>query len=154
MITEDTVVSDEVVINAPAEIVWDVLVNFKDYHKWNRFCPQADATLELGSPIVMKVDLGFGLQDQVEFISLIEPGKAIAWGMENKPGDPIHAVRTQILKPLDDNRCSYLSIDDFKGSDPEALKAMMEMMAKRVEDGFNLCAQGLKEYAEQIACPA
>ncbi|WP_062259965.1 SRPBCC domain-containing protein [Endozoicomonas arenosclerae] len=154
MITEDTVTSDEVVINAPAEVVWDILVNFKDYHKWNRFCPKADATLELGSPIKMMVELGFGLQEQVEYISLIEPCKAIAWGMENKPGDPIHAVRTQFLKPLDDNRCTYFSIDDFKGSEPEALRGMMELMAKRVEDGFNLCARGLKEYAEKIAVPA
>lgn len=154
MITEDTVTSDEVVISAPAEVVWDILVDFKNYHQWNRFCPKADATLELGSPIVMKVDLGFGLQDQVEYISLIEPNKAIAWGMENKPGDPIHAVRTQILKPLDDHRCTYLSIDDFKGSEPEALRKMMELMAKRVEDGFNLCAKGLKEHAEMAVCPA
>lgn len=154
MITDDTVTSKEVVINAPAEVVWDILVDFENYSQWNRFCPKADAVLELGSPVNMLVDLGFGLQEQIEYISLIEPGRAIAWGMENKPGDPIHAVRTQWLKPLDENRCTYLTMDDFKGSEPEALKGMMELMAKRVEDGFNLCAEGLKEYAEKAVCPA
>jgi hypothetical protein len=27
---------------------------------------------------------------------------------------------------------------------------MMELMAKPVEDGFNLCAYGLKKYCEQL----
>ena len=154
MITENTVASDEVVINAPVEVVWDILTNFEEYHKWNEFCPKADARLELGSPIVMKVELGFGLQDQTEYITLIEPNKAIAWGMANQPGDPIHAVRTQTLTKLSETSCAYNSLDDFTGSKDEALKEMMNFFAEPVERGFNLCAKGLKEYAEKLAVPA
>ena len=154
MITEDSVSSDEITINAPAEVVWDILVNFKDYHKWNKFCPKADATLEINSPIVMLVELGYGLQEQIEYITRIEPNQLIAWAMANNEGDPIHAVRTQWLTRLDDNRCTYHSFDDFKGSDPDTMKQMLELMGKPVEDGFNLCARGLKEYAEKIACTA
>ncbi len=50
MITADTVSSDEITINAPIQLVWDVLVNFADYGNWNPFCPFCEATLELGSP--------------------------------------------------------------------------------------------------------
>ncbi|MGI9275114.1 MAG: SRPBCC domain-containing protein [Endozoicomonas sp.] len=154
MITENTVSSDEFIINAPVEVVWDILTNFDDYHKWNKFCPKADAKLVLGSPIVMKVELGFGLQDQTEYITLIEPCKAIAWGMANQSGDPIHAVRTQTLTKLSDTSCAYISVDDFTGSKDEALKEMMDYFAERVENGFNVCAQGLKEHAEKMAVPA
>ncbi len=66
MITADTVSSDEITIEAPIQLVWDVLVNFSDYGSWNSFCPQCEAALEIGSPIKMQVDLGFGLQEQVE----------------------------------------------------------------------------------------
>lgn len=147
MIGTDKVSSDEIIIDAPVEVVWEVLIDFDNYGKWNLFSPQTSAELKLGSPVTMMVDLGNGLQKQVEYITCIEPNEAIAWGMENKPGDPIHAVRTQTLTRLSDSQCSYLSVDEFSGA---AVPAMMELMAKPVKDGFNLCAQGLKQYAEQL----
>ena len=146
MIGKDMVSSDEIHIDAPVELVWRILVDFENYGKWNRFCPQAVAKLEVGSPIKMMVDLGNGLQEQVEYITRIEPNKVIAWGMENKPGDPIHAIRTQTLTKLSDSSCSYLSVDNFSG---DGVPDMLAVMGKPVEDGFNLCAQGLKQYAEQ-----
>lgn len=146
MISENMVSSDEVKINAPAELVWKILLDFENYHKWNKFCPQIkNEALELGAAVEMMVDLGDGLGEQIEYICKIETNRVIAWGMENKPGDPIHAVRTQTLTPLSADSCSYVSIDEFSG---EAAAAMMELMAKPVETGFNICAYGLKEYAE------
>jgi uncharacterized protein YndB with AHSA1/START domain len=151
MISDDTISSDEVVIAAPAQLVWEVLVDFENYGLWNAFCPSCEASLELGSPVKMQVDLGFGLQEQVEYMCRIDPVEAIAWAMENKPGDPIHAVRTQYLKKLDETHCSYVSVDVFSG---DALADMMELMAKPIEAGFNLCADGLKAYCERIYTPA
>ncbi|MBT8138817.1 MAG: SRPBCC domain-containing protein [Gammaproteobacteria bacterium] len=147
MITESAVSSDPIIINAPVEVVWDIIVDFKNYGLWNQFCPEAEADLTLGSPIKMKVDLGNGLQDQLEYISRIEPHVAIAWAMENKPGDPIHAERTQKLERIDANSCRYVSIDEFSGP---AVNDMMQAMAKPVEAGFNLCARCLKDYAERV----
>jgi hypothetical protein len=147
MITENTVSSDVVVISAPVELVWDVLVDFDNYGSWNKFCPVCDAQLTLGTPVKMQVDLGFGLQEQTETLCRIDPCEAIAWRMENKPGDAIHAIRTQYLNKLAPSSCSYVSVDEFSG---EAAPGMMELMAKPVEDGFNLCAYGLKDYCEAL----
>ena len=47
MITENTVSSDEVEIEAPAALVWQVLVDFPRYGEWNTFCPRAEATLAI-----------------------------------------------------------------------------------------------------------
>lgn len=148
MITEDSVKSDEVTIEAPVELVWKILLDFDNYDKWNTFCPKATVhSLELGSPVDMMVDLGQGPSQQVEFISRVEPNVCIAWAMENKPEDPIHAVRSQHLKKLDANRCTYISVDVFSG--PEHA-AMMEHFAPAVEAGFNRCAYDLKAHAEQV----
>jgi len=147
MITKDKVLSDEVHINAPVELVWKILVDFENYAKWNKFCPQAIAKLEVGSPITMRLDFGNGLQDWEENICHIEPNKSIAWRMENKPEDPVHAVRTQTLTRLSDSSCSYLSVDEFAG--PGVPEVIAEM-GRSVEDGFNLCAKGLKQYAEEL----
>lgn len=147
MITENSVASEPIVINAPAELVWQVLIDFDNYPQWNTFCPQAHAKLEIGSPIEMKVDLGNGLQDQTEYLTRIEPNRVIAWGMANKPDDPIHAVRTQSIEPITHNSCTYNSIDEFSGS---AMAPMIAAMGKAVESGFNRCALDLKQHAEQL----
>ena len=47
------VVSQSVVIDAPAEKVWDVLVDFGGYGEWNPFCVAAEGTLALGEPLKM-----------------------------------------------------------------------------------------------------
>lgn len=147
MITENSVASDEVVINAPAELVWGILVDFENYSQWNTFCPSAKGEAVVGSPIEMQVDLGNGLQEQVEYVTLVEPGRAITWSMENKPGDPVHADRTQRITPIDEHSCRYISVDEFSG---EFVPQMMEMMGEAVERGFNLCASDLKARAEAL----
>lgn len=148
MITEDTVSSDEVVIQASVECVWRVLTDFSRYGEWNTFCPSCESELVLGAAVNMQVDLGFGLQQQTEYMCRIDPLEAIAWRMANQPGDAIHAVRTQYLKKLSDSSCSYISIDQFSG---ESTAQMMELMAKPVENGFNRCAADLKRHCEKIA---
>ncbi len=146
--SDKVVVSSETVtIQAPAELVWAVLVDCPAYGQWNAFCPSIDAELELGSPVKMQVDLGMGLQEQVEYITCIEAPRKITWSMENKPGDPIHADRSQVIMPLDDHSCTYVSYDEFSG---EAVDAMVEAMGAAVEKGFNICAQGLKARAEAL----
>ncbi|MDX1735644.1 MAG: SRPBCC domain-containing protein [Halioglobus sp.] len=147
MITENSVASETITINAPAQLVWDVIVDFENYPLWNRFCPGASGTLALGEPLTMQVDLGNGPQEQVEYFTVIEPPHRIVWSMENKPGDPVHADRAQVITPLDEHSCTYVTVDEFAG---EAVPQMMEAMAEAVERGFNLCARCLKERAEAL----
>ena len=147
MITEHSVSSEEIVINAPAEVVWGVIVDFDNYGLWNTFCPGMKGEAVVGSPVEMQVDLGNGLQTQVEYVTKVEPIHTIVWSMENKPGDPIHADRSQYIKPIDAHSCSYVSIDEFSG---EFAGPMIEQLGKQVEKGFNDCAAGLKARAEEL----
>ncbi len=148
MITDTAVYSDEVIINAPIELVWQILLDFENYGDWNSFCPEAKCeSLELGTPIEMMVDMGGGLFQQIEYISTVEPLQCIAWAMENKPEDPVHAVRSQVIKKIDDSHTSYVTYDEFGG--PE-MREMMDAAAEAVESGFNRCAQDLKRHAEAL----
>lgn len=147
MITENSVSSEEIVINAPAALVWEVLLDFANYGEWNTFCPSIKGEPVVGSPVEMMVDMGSGLQQQVEYVTKVEPIHTIVWSMENKPGDPIHADRLQRITPIDENSCRYVSIDEFSG---EFAGPMIEQMGKLVEQGFNDCAAGLKRRAEEL----
>ncbi|MEH6588123.1 MAG: SRPBCC domain-containing protein [Halioglobus sp.] len=140
--------SDVLTINASAELVWQVIADFEHYALWNEFCPSIEAVLELGSPVKMQVDLGNGLQEQVEYITCIEAPTKITWSMENKPGDPVHADRSQVVTALDANSCSYVTYDDFSG---EFAATMVEQLGEQVRAGFNLCARNLKDRAETLA---
>ena len=147
MITENTVSSDEVTIHAPVELVWKILLDFDNYGAWNGFCPSIkNESLEIGSAVDMMFDLGSGPSQQVEYICRVEPMTCIAWQMENKESDPVHAVRSQFLKPLDKNSCTYISIDEFSGPEKDS---MMQHFAPAVEAGFNRCAYDLKKFAEE-----
>lgn len=147
MITENSVSSEEITINAPAELVWDVILDFENYGLWNTFCPSMKGEPVLGSPLEMQVDLGNGLQPQVEYITKIEPCQTVVWSMENKPGDPIHANRAQHITPIDESSCRYVSVDEFSG---DMAGPMIEQLGKQVEQGFNACAVGLKKRAEEL----
>lgn len=147
MITENSVSSEEIVINAPAELVWDILLDFDNYGEWNLFCPSVKGEPVVGAALEMQVDLGNGLQQQVEYVTRVEPCHTITWSMENKPGDPVHADRTQRITPIDEGSCRYVSVDEFSG---EFVPQMMEAMAEVVELGFNRCAEGLKKRAEAL----
>ena len=63
----------------------------------------------MGSPVKMQVDLGSGLQEQVEYITCIDAPTKITWSMENKPGDPIHADRSQVVTTVDGEHCTYVT---------------------------------------------
>jgi uncharacterized protein YndB with AHSA1/START domain len=147
MITASSVSSDEIIINAPAQVVWDVIVDFANYGLWNTFCPSIKGEPVVGSPVEMQVDMGNGLQLQVEYVTKVEPIHIIVWSMENKPGDPIHADRAQYVTPIDDKSCRYVSVDEFSG---EFAGPMLEQMGALVEKGFNTCAADLKKRAEAL----
>lgn len=148
MITETAVFSDEVTIDAPVELVWKILLDFDNYGQWNTFCPIAiNDSLELGASIDMMVDLGNGLSRQVEYIAEVTPNECIAWATENRPEDPVHAIRSQRLTRVSEEQCMYVTVDDFGGP---GRAAMMKKFAKAVESGFNRCAYGLKAHAEAL----
>ncbi len=147
MITANSVSSEEIVINAPAQVVWDVILDFDNYGLWNTFCPGMKGKPVVGSPLEMMVEMGNGPQLQVEYVTKVEPIHTIVWSMENKPGDPIHADRMQRVTPIDDRSCRYWSVDEFSG---EFAGPMIEQMGKLVEKGFNDCALGLKKRAEEL----
>ena len=95
---------------------WQVLINFADYEKWNPFCPSIiNKALELGQDVDMQVDLGNGLQQQVETLEIIEAPHTLAWGMIMESEEKLKARRTQSLKALDDSSCEYVSDDAFSG---------------------------------------
>ncbi len=133
-------------IDAPVERVWQILVDFPNYAAWNRFCPGIACTGELGSEVVM--DVRFPGQKpirQVEVLNVLEPPHRLAWGVLMGSRAILVANRYQTLEPIGTNRTLYTTIDYMSGLIAPIVKALY---AEKVRAGFQLAADGLKEYAE------
>jgi hypothetical protein len=134
-------------IDAPVERVWDILVDFPSYGAWNRFCPAVTCTGELGAKVVM--DVRFPGQKpirQVEVLNVLEPPHRLAWGVIMGSRALLVANRYQTLEAIGQGRTRYTTIDYMSGLVAPIVKVLY---AEKVRAGFQLAADGLKEYAER-----
>ena len=144
-----TVYSELVQIDAPAECVWAVMVDFARYPEWNPFTVKVDATLELGSPVVLTLpdpaDPGSTFETH-EQISAIEPPHHLQYNTgDSIPG--VHAVRDQWVEVTGDQTCSYQTTDVFTG---EYAQVAFDLQGEWVTQGFTATAWALKGRAEKL----
>jgi hypothetical protein len=139
------VASDPVEIEAPAEQVWDILVDFERYGEWNPFTTRVDGDLEIGAPVLLHVKLGCLKRKQPERIETVEPPHLLAWGVTMGARFLLTARREQRLEALGETRCRYLTTDATSGllTPPVAL-----LFGKFIRQGFNEMAAALKTRAE------
>ena len=155
MIRPDRVISNEYVINAPVEDVWQVLTDFERYGEWNPFTSKVETSLEPGSPVKMHVHLkpDAGPEDfrvQTETVEWVKDGRELAWGIVDKPW-LLRARRTQRLRRLTNNQCSYQTWDEFGGL---ARPLVLKIMGPHMDRGFNDVGLALKKRCEQVAAKA
>lgn len=149
------VVSDAVEIDAPASVVWEILVDLPRYGEWNPFCVRAESTLEIGAPVKMSlvdyVNPG-QLLTITEFICAKETERLLSWEQLFDPAWPYSARRDQMITHLGPTRCRYQSTDAFTG---ENGIHVMRFAGSWVRRAFNDTARALKVRAEaaQAAAP-
>ena len=107
--------SEPVVINAPAEFVWDIILDAERYPEWNPFTPRIDTDFVPGSPIHMHVPLGTLTLKLTEYIREIEPPRRLAWGKDFGMRTLLTANRTQHVTPIEGGSCSYHTTDAMSG---------------------------------------
>ncbi|MDX2274587.1 MAG: SRPBCC domain-containing protein [Hyphomonadaceae bacterium] len=143
--------SVRVEIDAPASIVWDILIDMPKYGEWNPFCVEAKSTLEMGAPVFMKLksyiepDVYF---DNCEFICAFEPEHMISWQLPYSDEWPYPARRDQVIEKLGPNRCAYYSTDAFLGDNGIHV---MRFAGPWVKRAFDDTAYALKARAEAMA---
>ena len=147
---DNVVVGEKVEIDAPASVVWEVLVDLPRYSEWNPFCPAIESTLEMGAPVRMRLNsyLEPGtMVDNTEFICAIEPEKLLSWELPYMEIWPYPARRDQIIESLGDERCRYHSTDAFYGDNG---LHVMRFAGPWVKRAFDDTARALKQRAEMI----
>ena len=139
--------SEPVVIDAPAQVVWDVLLDADRYEEWNPFTTRIETDFEPGSPIRMHVVLAGLRLNLTEFIEEVQPPVRIAWGKDFGARAALTAKKTQFVTPIDDRSCSYHTTDAMSGLLAPLVKLFY---ARAVLRGFDDTGRALKERAEAV----
>ncbi|MCM6775247.1 SRPBCC domain-containing protein [Nocardia sp. CDC159] len=142
------VIDDSVEIAASAEVVWKVLTDFERYGEWNPFVSACATTLEPGSPIDMRVQLGPRQRAQREWIRSHTPGTEFSYAMKPLPLGALRSLRSHTLTPLTPTITRYTSHFELDGW----LRPLVTVpMGKALQSGFTAMTAALKTRAEQLA---
>lgn len=138
--------SDYVNIDAPQQLVWDILRDIRRYPEWNPFTERVITDFKPGSPIELHVHLpGRGRSVQREFITHLEPPSVMGWGMNILHDRLLKARRLQTIEKLAPDRCCYHTEDHITG----LLCPLVRLLyLKSMTAGFNAMAHALKHRAE------
>ncbi|MGB8652600.1 MAG: SRPBCC domain-containing protein [Mycobacteriales bacterium] len=149
VLNDTTVVSETVEIDAPQELVWQVLTDYARYPEWNPYTVKVETTLEVGARVVLHLPdpakPGETFQT-VEWMSVVDAPHHLQYHTATEmPG--IHAVRDQWVEDLGAGRSSYRTTDVFTG---EIAAMVFELQGAWVKQGFDATAHALKARAEAL----
>ena len=137
--------SDTIEIDAPIDLVWEVLADLARYGEWNPFTQCEGADLKVGSPVHLDVKLGLYRRKQTEWVRAIEPPNLLSWGMHMGAPFLLDSLREQRLTVMSETRCTYCSTDALDGwLTPLAVLSFGALVRR----GFNDVGNALKRRAE------
>lgn len=143
-----TFLSSEIVIAAPREVVWDVLVDFDSYADWNPVEIHARGEPVVGSIVEHTAQLP-GRKPMTFRAKIIEatPARALAWkGKIVVPG--LFAVSHHFeIDPLAGDHSRLRQFEHFSG----VLIPFMRGMLEDTQAAFALANEAIKQRAETMA---
>jgi hypothetical protein len=148
-LNDTSIVSDVVEIDAPAEHVWSVIVDFPSYQAWNPYTFRVDTVLELGAEVLLHLpspDKPGESFTTLEHMRVIDAPHHLQYDTGTSiPG--MLAVRDQWVRDLGEGRCSYQTTDVFMG---DIAQMAFDLQGAWVTKGFNATAHALKARAEAL----
>lgn len=142
-----TLLSSEIVIGAPSEIVWQVLVDFDSYPDWNPVEIEARGEAVIGAVVEHTGKLP-GRKPMTFKAKIIEasPTRALAWkGHIVVPGlfDARHHFEIDLLG---DDQCRLRQFEEFSG----VLVPFMRGVLRDTQAAFEIANEAMKQQAERL----
>ncbi len=136
-------------VDAPRDLVWDVITDFHRYGEWNPFVVACDSTLKIGDPIEMRVHVFKAFaQPQREIIFEHEPGKRFCYGVAGVPFGAMRSNRCHEVRGLDSGRSEYRSHFALSGWLSPVVSILL---GSRLRRGFDAMTESIRTRSEQLA---
>jgi hypothetical protein len=143
------VLHTEVTIDAPAEVVWDVLVDFEGHQRWDPFFSKLEGELVVGERLDIVIgDPDDGGMSFAPEVLVVDEDRELRWiGRVLVPGilDGEHAF---LLVPVDDGRVTLIHEEVFSGTLEPLFWAKLDTETRAGFEEFNAA---LKAEAERRA---
>jgi hypothetical protein len=141
------VLRETLTIEAPVALVWEVIADLPRYPEWNPFVVRVRSSLEVGSPIVMRVRvIPFFAQPQRETILECLPEQRLCYGV-NVSLNALRSIRYHEIRPEGPERTHYCSHFELSGWLAPLTRALL---GRNLERGFAAATKALVERAELL----
>jgi hypothetical protein len=143
-----TTISSQIEIDAPAETVWAILMDFPAYGEWNPFIRQISGPPEVGARLEARLQPPGGRAMTFKPTVLVaDPNREFRWlGRLLVKGlfDGEHVFR---IEPLGGDRVRFVQEESFAG----ILVPLLKGTLGQAEQGFHAMNAALKGRAEGMA---
>ena len=135
-------------IAAPAERVWQVIVDLDRYPEWNPFVVACRSSLRVGDPIDMRVRvLPFFAQPQRETILEHEPGRLLCYGLPKRGPGALFSRRCHEVDAQGHARSRYVSRFELDGWLAPVVRTLL---GRRLAAGFAAMSAAIGKRAEEV----
>jgi hypothetical protein len=139
-------VHTQIDIEAPVQIVWDLITDLDNYAAWNPFVVMGKGPIQEGEKITVRAEpKGAPGKTFRPVITKLAPGRELRWlGHFLLPG-LVDGEHIHILEPLGETRTRYIHDDEFSGWLLPAVWTRLELVTRI---GFEKMNAALKKRAE------
>lgn len=140
------VIDRQLQIDAPPELVWEVITDFARYPDWNPFLLKCESTLKPGDPIDLRVRIFSIPQPQREWIHEHVPGRRFAYHMAPVPLGTLSSLRSHEVEAAGGGT-RYHSHFELNGWMAPVVKFLL---GSRLEKGFAGMTEGIQKRAQAL----
>lgn len=139
-------IQTEITINAPCDIIWEVLMDFEKYSSWNPFIQSISGEPQVGS--TLKVEIHPPEAKSMVFkpkVLNVVPQSEFRWlGKGPLPGlfDGEHLFK---LESIEETKTRFIHEEEFTG----VLVGLSKKLLDKTEVGFSHMNEALKEECEK-----
>ena len=140
-------IQTEIQIQASAETIWKILMDFDHYPDWNPFIKTISGETAVGSRITAFI--GPPGENGITFMPKVlvyEPNKEFRWLGKMAGGLFFNGEHYFILKELGNHSTQFIHGEKFTGM----LVGILSGMLKNTKNGFVAMNQALKQRAESL----
>ncbi len=132
-------------IDAPPDVVWDILLEFDTYPEWNPFVREIEGLPVVGGRLRVRIQSpgSRGTTFRPEVVA-VEENRRLVWHGRLLVPFAFDGYHEFHLEPVDDDRTRLLQRETFRG----ALVPVL-LDEERVERGFRAMNEAVRERAER-----
>ena len=138
----------EIIINAPAENVWNILMNFNQHAEWNPFIKKLEGEANVGEQL--RVEIHPPNQKPSTFtpkVVIIKPQQHFAWKGTFIASFVMTGEHNYEIEVLESNKVKFKHYEHFTGI---LAGVIMKKIGESTKQGFESMNEALKAKAEAM----